>query len=356
MTPCPLFCALRFLRYTSGMINLPPLLIFDMDGVLVDVRASYRQAIVQTVHLYLTRGLGIALPEPLVTPVQIEACKLMGGFNNDWDLTAGLLGYFLTQLPPLTQPAVPPADLDAVMTCLAQTGAPAGVAPQLFTAAAHLPALIEPVRQAGGGLSGLRQVIGVHNLGLVFASGALTAANLMLRIFQEVYLGPDLLTRLYPGAAPRFHNAPGLIELETLLVRLPTLATLAANYRLAIATGRPWGEAIFTLTRLGLAPFFPLCITHDDVTAAEAASGHATRLSKPHPWPLLSAAARLDPGGRLAAAYLGDMPDDMRAAQSAKNERSFMAIGVSVTGGEALRSHLLAAGADLVIPDVDALV
>ncbi|MGB3062475.1 MAG: hypothetical protein WBE17_22335, partial [Anaerolineae bacterium] len=73
------------------------------------------------------------------------------------------------------------------------------------------------------------------------------------------------------------------------------------------------------------------------------------------PWPLLSAGAQLDPGGSLAAAYLGDTPDDMLAAQRARKERSFLAIGISVTGGEALAAHLLAAGADFTVRSVDDL-
>ncbi|MBI2816539.1 MAG: HAD family hydrolase [Acidobacteria bacterium] len=54
------------------------LLIFDMDGVLVDVTESYRQTICETVKLFTGSG---------ISNVEIQALKNRGGSNNDWDLT-----------------------------------------------------------------------------------------------------------------------------------------------------------------------------------------------------------------------------------------------------------------------------
>lgn len=59
-----------------------PLLVFDIDGVLVDVSRSYRVAIKQTVE-YFT-GKEITLEE-------IQALKNRGGYNNDWDTTEQLM-------------------------------------------------------------------------------------------------------------------------------------------------------------------------------------------------------------------------------------------------------------------------
>lgn len=49
-----------------------------MDGVLVDVRGSFRRAIVETVAHFVGKG---------PTPEQIQAKKDEGGFNNDWVLS-----------------------------------------------------------------------------------------------------------------------------------------------------------------------------------------------------------------------------------------------------------------------------
>ncbi len=55
-----------------------PLLVFDMDGVLVDVTESYRETIARTVaHFTGTRP----------TNEQIQELKNRGGFNDDWILS-----------------------------------------------------------------------------------------------------------------------------------------------------------------------------------------------------------------------------------------------------------------------------
>ncbi len=51
-------------------------IIFDMDGVLVDVSQSYRRAIM------LTSGKN---------PKYVDKIKLLAGFNNDWDATYALI-------------------------------------------------------------------------------------------------------------------------------------------------------------------------------------------------------------------------------------------------------------------------
>ena len=53
-------------------------LLLDMDGVLVDVRGSFRRAITETVAHFAGEG---------PTPEQIQAKKDAGGFNNDWVLS-----------------------------------------------------------------------------------------------------------------------------------------------------------------------------------------------------------------------------------------------------------------------------
>jgi len=54
------------------------LLIFDMDGVLVDVTESYRETIAATIEHFTG-----ARP----TNEQIQQFKNRGGFNDDWELT-----------------------------------------------------------------------------------------------------------------------------------------------------------------------------------------------------------------------------------------------------------------------------
>ncbi len=56
--------------------------LFDMDGVLVDVSNSYRLAVKQTAERFLDREISLEV---------IQQYKNRGGLNNDWDLTEQLL-------------------------------------------------------------------------------------------------------------------------------------------------------------------------------------------------------------------------------------------------------------------------
>jgi len=55
-----------------------PVLVFDMDGVLVEVSESYREAIVQTVKHFTGQTISRA---------SIQDYKNQGGWNNDWALS-----------------------------------------------------------------------------------------------------------------------------------------------------------------------------------------------------------------------------------------------------------------------------
>jgi HAD superfamily phosphatase len=55
-----------------------PLIVFDMDGVLVDVSESFRETIVRTVEHFTGAP---------VSREQIQAYKNQGGFNDDWKLS-----------------------------------------------------------------------------------------------------------------------------------------------------------------------------------------------------------------------------------------------------------------------------
>jgi HAD superfamily hydrolase (TIGR01548 family) len=54
------------------------MIIFDVDGVLVDVRGSFHRSTIQTVHHFTGKRVSIA---------GIQKWKSKGGYNDDWKLT-----------------------------------------------------------------------------------------------------------------------------------------------------------------------------------------------------------------------------------------------------------------------------
>ena len=59
------------------------MIVFDMDGVLVDVSESYRETIRKTVGHFTGRDIGKEL---------IQDYKNSGGWNNDWALSQKIIG------------------------------------------------------------------------------------------------------------------------------------------------------------------------------------------------------------------------------------------------------------------------
>jgi len=57
-------------------------LMFDMDGVLVDISKSYREAIRQTTSYFLERSVLMS---------EVDEIKNTVGMNNDWDATYALI-------------------------------------------------------------------------------------------------------------------------------------------------------------------------------------------------------------------------------------------------------------------------
>jgi HAD superfamily phosphatase len=58
--------------------NAPPIIIFDVDGVLVDVRGSFHRTLIETLRHFT----GVR-----VTSAEIHGWKNRGGFNDDWKLS-----------------------------------------------------------------------------------------------------------------------------------------------------------------------------------------------------------------------------------------------------------------------------
>lgn len=65
-------------------------IVFDMDGVLVDVTESYRETIVQTVRFF---------GGPEIERAAIQDYKNQGGWNNDWLLSQHILAESGITLP-----------------------------------------------------------------------------------------------------------------------------------------------------------------------------------------------------------------------------------------------------------------
>jgi len=330
------------------------ILIFDMDGVLIDVSRSYRETIQRTVQIYLKTCLSFkdGEAEP-VTKEDISLFKSAGGFNNDWDLTSGLLLFLLSISGfPLSPKKRKFSSINGVVSHLKTRSSNLNRNITQLIQRKNLPPFIRKVKSGGGGLKGVRKALKGSWEGWIYEDGDLNQENVVKRIFQEVYLGKKF-TSFY-HLPPLFHKKQGLYLQERLIIPKRILSSLRKRFRLGIASGRPRFEAELALKRFRLLSYFDSVVTLNECDEEEARIFHGTgrrvKFTKPHPYSLLRVVQEINiPYPQCG--YVGDVVDDMLAARAARKELDILAIGF-LHGGkkdETVKDSLLKAGADLIV-------
>jgi HAD superfamily phosphatase len=329
------------------------ILIFDMDGVLIDVSRSYRKTIQRTIQIYLENCLGFERKRGnWVTNEEISLFKSAGGFNSDWDLTSGFLLYLLSisGIHPL-QKRKRFYSLQEIIFYLKTKSSGAKKKP-FAVKKGHLLAFLEKVTSSGGGLRGIRRILGDFWEGWVYRTGDLSQENLVERIFQEIYLGRQFASHYH---LPRlFYKGEGLYLQEELLIPRKTLSSLRKKLLLGIASGRLRFEAELALERFRLRPYFSTLVTLDECEEEEnrifRSTGKKIQCSKPHPYSILRVVQEIGVSYPQCA-YVGDVVDDILAARAAKKELDIIAVGFLGTPAnrKVMKKAFIRVGADLII-------
>ncbi len=269
--------------------------LFDIDNVLIDTRRSYLDAIRWTVELYLTHG-NVPLfhttreskKHLLLTSHDVDRFKLLGGFNDDWDCCYGILIYLLS-LP------LPHKNMTELKKAF------------------HSKALADQIPD---------RPVGVNGMVKRFGRSSHVTIEKISRIFQEVYLGPEIFEMVERKKAV-YWNRKGLIAREKLIFKPDLLDKIKSRgIRLGIATGRSRFEAVFSLKHFGILDYFDEITTIDEVKKAEREQKCSLR--KPHPFSLIQTAKKI--GAKKTFMYVGDLPDDILAAQRAQSEISIRSV------------------------------
>jgi HAD superfamily hydrolase (TIGR01548 family) len=316
------------------------LIVFDMDGVIVDVSRSYRDVVRETTRLFFSPAPASGkLPAPLFELADLAVVKQGGGLNNDWDLTRRVIELLFTLVEkPAVDESQDPWTRHRQTLSRCDVTALAG-----FLAATNHP--LETLHNRQGGVEDA--FIGR------FYQGDVGSGNIIKQIFQELYLGEGLFRSTY-HLTPRIYRGEGYIRRERLLVDREFLAELSKEHILAIATGRPKAEAEYPLNSFDLKKYFSVVFSLDDCLKEERRiqefEGRSVSLSKPNPFMLDAIAASL---GAEATAYyyVGDMPDDMVTA--ARSRFGYRSVGMLISAPHkaSLKNELLLARADHIVED-----
>ena len=260
--------------------------IFDVDGVLVEVSDSFRQVISLTVQFYFNRILEIPGQECLIRAEETGHFKLAGRFNNDWELAKGAVAHLLLKF--LSANGTHPITMERLR---------------------ETPPLVEDftaeVKKCGGGLKEtIKLVKGKLGESLFREFESHYKPGVIKKIFMEYYAGPQLCRSFY-GFDPEYYRGPGLIEKEQVILDLSLIRRLAVSgISFGILSGRTTEEAAYFFRKTGLEEFLkPEFVITDDGTLP----------GKPDPAGLQLLAKKM---GFRAGIYVGDVPDDWTAVKN----------------------------------------
>ena len=254
--------------------------IFDVDGVLVEVSESFRMVISRTVQFYFNQILGIPGEKRFITGEETGHFKLAGRYNNDWDLAKGAVAYGLLKLAGLNGSG-------AVDTARLRLSGPG------------LEDFSAEIKRRGGGLAETLKIIAEKlNAGQYREFELRYRPDLIRQIFMEYYAGPSLCRDFY-GFEPQYYRGPGLIEKERDILDHSLVRELSAcGVTFGILSGRIPTEAEYLFRKTGLEHYLNRAFVVTD-------DGHLP--AKPDPAGLGRLAERM---GFRGAIYVGDVPDD----------------------------------------------
>ena len=321
-----------------------PLIVFDMDGVIIDVSRSYRDTVRQTARLFFKGARSWKnLPDPLFPLSDLARIKQSGGLNNDWDLTCLTLNLLFSVIK---KPEIPEETDTWLMhketICRCDV---TEMAQFLKSTEKPLTFLFEQTGKPD------------HEFIRNLYKGDVGSGNIIKQIFQEIYLGGDLFKSTY-GFPARVYDGEGYINREKLLVNKSSLEHLSKNNMLAVATGRPKAEADYPLNHFGLKKYFQIILALDDCIREERSilkkRGEKVSLSKPNPY-MLDAIAEIKKNKASRFYYVGDMPDDMEAAS--RSNAGYIGIGAlySTSDSVVLKRELRHSGAEYLIETFEEL-
>lgn len=306
-----------------GLLPTLDTIIFDVDGVLLNVSHSFRQVISRASQYTLVDVLGWPGGEDYMRVADTEYFKRAGGFNSDWALTETAVLLYLAK------------GVDAEDRSAAALRA---LSPTLeeYTAA---------IGERGGGqeaaLAYLREQFSPETMERALA---LYDPEKIQQVFMEMYAGRSHCQRVYGFEPCIVDQEIGELTREQVIIDTDALPS---RFHYGVVTGRLRGELDVAMEMTGIGSHIHLDAT---MTADDG-------LHKPDPNGLITLAEKMRP---TVAAFVGDTLDDMRTVlnyHKVREQPAFLACQV-LTGpaGEANRQFFADQGADIIAPDVNALV
>jgi HAD superfamily phosphatase len=267
--------------------------LFDIDGVLVDIRKSYNATIKKTVEYMLKCITGRSF-RTLVTDQIILKFRQSGGFNNDTDTS-----YAIT----LAILANPPKNISQGRKFLAKVA--------------------ENANESG--YISVEKFLAIYDINKwkkVLTYPAPVKDSMLARVFDEIFYGPELFRKQDHLEPKYWTTGRPLINNDRLAVSARTMKKLNKMFKgnLAIVSGRSKLAAEYSLKPIIKYFNFDACIFLED---------EKREYAKPHSFAIKHAMRVMN---AKTAVYAGDSAEDLLMARRAEKEMGVKIAFVGIYG------------------------
>src|ERR671924_674896 len=267
--------------------------LFDIDGVLVDIRKSYNAAIKKTVEYMLKFITGRSF-QNLVTDQIILKFRQSGGFNNDTDTS-----YAIT----LAILANPPKNISQGRKFLAKVA--------------------ENANESG--YISVEKFLAIYDINKwkkVLIYPAPVKDSMLARVFDEIFYGPELFRKQDHLEPKYWTTGRPLIKNDRLAVSAKTMKKLNKMFKgnLAIVSGRSKLAAEYSLKPIMKYFNSDACVFLED---------EKRKYAKPHAFAIKHA---MNVMNAKTAIYAGDSAEDLLMARRAEKEMGVKIAFVGVYG------------------------
>jgi len=246
-------------------------IIFDCDGVLIDVSNSYDLAIKKTTDFMIKEFAKIEQSN-FVSTQMIDGFKATGGFNDEVDVTYAM-----------------------ILSIVAANKLKKPFSEFIFD-------VIKNSDQSG--IQSVEKYIDIFKVDLSEIRKKLAYpgprhTNMLSSIFDEIFYGTKLYYNLYKKK-PSFFDGKGLIENDIVLVKKQLIESLKEKFgkKLAIVTGRGVVSAEYSLKEL---------LEEFDLKNSKFLEDEPRELAKPNPQALISSIKGI---GSTCTMFVGDSTED----------------------------------------------
>lgn len=266
-------------------------IIFDCDGVLVDITQSYDLAIDETAKYFLQNYSRINNPIPVDSEI-ITAFKKTGGFNDEVDLTYAAI---------LSQVAAKNSKKDPLQFTLevAKNADKSGI----FSVEKYIDS----------------ENIDISNIRTLLSYPGKRHENILYSVFDQLFYGPELYKKIF-GKDSEF-SKKGLIENDVVILNhnLISLLKKKVDQKICIVSGRGLESIRYSLGEL---------LDEFDISSSAFLEDEPRELAKPNPESLLRAIKKMNSRHCL---YVGDSMEDYMMAKEA-NSHGFMTSFCGIVG------------------------